>query len=167
LPVATAEYLAGMRRLAAGVTIVTTRHGDALAGLTATAVCSLSAEPPRLLVCINRDADAHELIARSGVFAVNLLTPAHRELADRFGGRADIFGMARFSLGRWERGATGAPLLADAAASFDCRLVETVTANSHSIFIGEVEHIAAREGASALLYHDRGYAGLVGLDLAP
>jgi flavin reductase (DIM6/NTAB) family NADH-FMN oxidoreductase RutF len=153
-----------MRRLATGVTIVTTRHGDVLAGLTATSVCSLTAEPPRLIACINRDADAHALIARSGVFAVNLLTPAHRDLADHFGGRTEAFGPARFELGAWTTGVTGAPLLLDAAASFDCRLVRTVPIGTHAIFIGEIEAVRHREEAEPLLYHDRGYATLLRQD---
>ena len=65
-----------MRRLAAGVTIVTTGLGEQRAGLTATSVSSLTAEPPRLLVCIHRDADTHALILRSRAFAVNVLVPA-------------------------------------------------------------------------------------------
>jgi flavin reductase (DIM6/NTAB) family NADH-FMN oxidoreductase RutF len=165
LPVPTAEYLAGMRRLAAGVTIVTTRAGDVPAGLTATSVCSLTAEPPRLLACINREVDAHELIARSGVFAVNLLTPAHRELADLFGGRGETAGPDRFALGRWTTGRTGAPLLADAAATFECRLVEAIDAGTHSIFIGEVEAVTLPgDDAPPLAYHHRGYATLLPLE---
>jgi flavin reductase (DIM6/NTAB) family NADH-FMN oxidoreductase RutF len=107
-----------MRRLAGGVTIVTTRLGEVRAGLTAAAVCSLTAEPPRLLACVHREADAHDLILESRVFAVNVLAPVHRELADHFGGRDDSHGPARFALGRWRSGAGGVPILADAAASF-------------------------------------------------
>ncbi|MEK0085655.1 flavin reductase family protein [Benzoatithermus flavus] len=160
MPVSTAEYLAGMRRLAAGVTIVTTRHQGVPAGLTATSVCSLTAEPPRLVACINRDTDTHALIRASGIFAVNLLTQAHRDLADHFGGRTDAFGPARFALAAWTTAVTGAPLLLDAAASFDCRLVQAISAGTHSIFIGEVEAVLARDEAEELVYHDRGYAAL-------
>lgn len=160
MPVPSAEYLAGMRRLAAGVTIVTTRHQDTLAGLTATSVCSLTAEPPRLLVCINRDADAHALIEASGIFAVSLLTRAHQELADRFGGRTGMFGPARFAHGDWATAVTGAPLLVGAAASFDCRLAQIVPVGTHSIFIGEVEAVQVREDGEELVYIDRGYAAL-------
>jgi flavin reductase (DIM6/NTAB) family NADH-FMN oxidoreductase RutF len=151
-----------MRRLAGGVTIVTTRLGDVRAGLTATSVCSLTAEPPRLLACVHREADAHGLILESRVFAVNVLAPAHQELADHFGGRDDSHGPARFTLGRWRSGATGAPVLADAAASFECRLVEAVAAGTHTIFVGEVEAAVSRDGAEALVYHDRAYHRLTG-----
>ncbi len=162
MPVAIEEYLAGMRRSAAGVTIVTTRLGGRPAGLTATSVCSLTAEPPRLLACVQRDADAHAGIARSGFFAVNLLGQRHLALAERFGGREEVFGAERFAAGRWLSGATGAPLLADALASFDCRLVEAVAAGTHGIFIGEVESVRlAPDGVEdVLLYHDRRFGRL-------
>jgi flavin reductase (DIM6/NTAB) family NADH-FMN oxidoreductase RutF len=152
-----------MRRLAGGVAIVTTRLGEVRAGLTATSVCSLTAEPPRLLVCVHREADAHDLIHGSRVFAVNVLGPAHRELADRFGGREDSHGPSRFALGCWRSGAGGVPILADAAASFQCHLVEAVAAGTHTIFIGEVEAVVGQDGADGLVYHDRAYRRLAGL----
>jgi flavin reductase (DIM6/NTAB) family NADH-FMN oxidoreductase RutF len=157
LPVPTADYIAGMRRLAAGVTIVTARLGEIRAGLTATSVCSLTAEPPRLLACVHREADAHGLILASGLFAVNLLRPEHQALSDHFGGRDDSHGPARFTAGAWAEGVMGLPVLPDAAAVFECRLVEAVPASTHSILIGEVVAAQRDEAAEALVYHDRAY----------
>jgi flavin reductase (DIM6/NTAB) family NADH-FMN oxidoreductase RutF len=162
LPVPTADYIAGMRRLAAGVTIVTARLGEVRAGLTATSVCSLTAEPPRLLACVHRDADAHGLILASRLFAVNLLTPDHQALSDHFGGRDDCHGPDRFTVGAWEVGSTGLPVLTDAAACFECRLVEAVEASTHSILIGEVVALRHSERAGALAYLDRAYHRLPG-----
>jgi flavin reductase (DIM6/NTAB) family NADH-FMN oxidoreductase RutF len=162
LPVSSADFIAGMRRHAAGVTIVTTRLGGIRAGLTATSVCSITAEPPRLLVCVQRDADAHDIVLRSRLFAVNVLTPAQRAIADRFGGLDESRGPSRFALGDWMPGITGAPLLAGAAASFECALVETVAASTHSVFIGQVEAARFDEHAPALAYHDRTYHALGG-----
>lgn len=156
MPVSTAEFLAGMRRLAAGVTIVTARHGGVPAGMTATAVCSLTAEPPSLLACIQRGTDTHDAIAGSGGFAVNLLTTRHRRLSDLFGGREGSFGPARFARGRWADGSTGAPLLRDAAAVFECRLRESLAASTHTVFIGEVVAVTLGEG-EPLVYRDRAY----------
>ena len=164
MPVPTADYTAGMRRLAAGVTIVTSRQGELRAGLTATSVCSLTAEPPRLLACIHRDADAHGLIVLSRRFAVNVLTPEQLGLSEHFGGRDDSHGPARFAVGPWQVGRTGMPVLADAAAVFECRVVEVATASTHTIFIGEVEAAAYRENAPALVYHDCEYHRLHRLD---
>jgi flavin reductase (DIM6/NTAB) family NADH-FMN oxidoreductase RutF len=160
LPVPTADYIAGMRRLAGGVTIVSTRLGEVRAGLTATSVCSLTAQPPQLLVCVHREADAHGLILESRQFAVNLLRPEHRALSDHFGGRDESHGPDRFALGAWAAGVTGVPILADAAAVLECRLVEAVPASTHSILIGEVEAVRDDPGAAALVYHDRAYHGL-------
>ena len=157
MPVATADFLAGMRRLAAGVAIVTTRHGDLRAGLTATSVCSLTAEPPRLIACVHHRADAHDLILAAGAFAVNLLRPEHGRLADHFGGRDGSRGPARFGLGGWTVGATGMPILGDAAAILECRLVEAIPAGTHSILIGEVEIVRDDKRAGALVHHDRSY----------
>lgn len=162
MPVPTAAYLAGMRRLAAGVSIVTAELAGMRAGLTVTSACSLTAEPPRLLVCINRTAEAHDVIAGAGHFALNVLSAAQRDLADLFGGREDIFGDARFAQGRWLRGRTGAPILAGAAARFECRLVESLPVGGHSIFVGEVEAMPPlAEAAEPLVYHDRDYRRLV------
>lgn len=165
MPVPTADFIAGMRRLAGGVTIVTARLGDVRAGLTATSVCSLTAEPPRLLACVHRDADAHDLIIASGYFALNVLTRSQQGLADHFGGRDTSHGPSRFSEGRWVTGTTGLPVLVDAAATFECRLTETLAASTHTIFIGEVEALQTVEGASGLVYHDRTYHRLDGLNI--
>lgn len=156
------HFIAGMRRLAAGVTIVTSGLGDLRAGLTATSVCSLTVEPPRLLVCINRDADAHALILRSRAFAINVLVPSQRELAVQFGRRDAGLLADKFSLGEWVRGSTGAPVLSGAAASFECGLVEALEASTHSIFIGDVKAAHFDQQAEALVYHDRAYHGLPG-----
>lgn len=165
MPVPTADFLAGMRRLAAGVSIVTTAAGEVRAGLTATAVCSLTAEPPRLIACVQRNAEAHDLILRRRGFAVNLLTVTHQALSDRFGGRTEAFGSERFALGAWTTGRTGLPILADAAASFECRLVEAVAAGTHSIFIGEVEVVAFGSEAPRLIYEAHAYGRMIPLEV--
>lgn len=165
MPVPTTDFIAGMRRLAGGVTIVTARLGDVRAGLTATSVCSLTAEPPRLLACVHRDADAHGLIIASGHFGLNVLTSLQQGLADHFGGRDSSHGPSRFGEGKWIAGRTGVPLLVDAAATFECRLCETLAASTHTIFIGEVEALRTVEGASGLVYHDRTYHRLNGCNI--
>ena len=154
------QFIAGMRQLAAGVSLITTSDGARRRGLTATAVCSVSAEPPHLLVCVNRHADAYQLLLSTGVFAVNLLSIAQRGLADRFAGRDGTSGDARFEVGHWASLATGAPILGDSLASFDCRIVHHVEAGTHGILIGVVEAVSLGGGATPMLYHDGDY-GLV------
>jgi flavin reductase (DIM6/NTAB) family NADH-FMN oxidoreductase RutF len=160
MPADRSAFIHGMRQLAAGVTLVTTRSGKRRAGLTATAVCSVSADPPLLLICVNRQADAHDLIAASGVFAVNVLSAAQRALADRFSGAHGLFGAERFEAGTWVELATGAPVLGECLASFDCVLQGSVPAATHSVFLGGVEAVAVRAGLQPLIYAEGDY-GLV------
>jgi len=147
-----------MRRLAAGVTIVTTKHGEVRGGLTATAVCSLSIDPPQLLVCVNRSAAAHELIAEGENLCINLLAHKHQELAGRFAGQAGVVGADRFLAGRWVTLKTGAPVLEDALASFDCIVTEKVVSSTHTIFIGRVVDVCSRTNGKPLLYAQGAYA---------
>jgi flavin reductase (DIM6/NTAB) family NADH-FMN oxidoreductase RutF len=152
------SFKQAMRRLAAGVTIVTTKHAHVRGGLTATAVCSLSIEPPQLLVCVNRSAAAHELIAEGENLCVNLLAHRHQTLAARFAGQTGILGSDRFRAGRWTTLKTGAPVLEDALASFDCIVTEKVAAASHTIFIGRVVDVHLRTNGKPLLYAQGAFA---------
>lgn len=150
-----------MRRLAAGVTIITTCHNGERGGLTATAVCSLSADPPQLLVCVNRSAHAHDVIRRGANLCVNLLARRHKALAGRFAGQMKgVMGEERFRAGRWTTLKTGAPVLDDALASFDCVIRETVESSTHTIFIGQVVDVRLRAEGHPLLYAGGAYAGL-------
>jgi flavin reductase len=150
-------FKSGMRRLAAGVSIITTTGRDGPRGLTATAVCSVSVEPPTLLCCVNRGSSAHDTIRAAGILAINFLAEPDQGLATRFSGAETR--ESRFALGRWSTLATGSPILETALASFDCRVVSTIDGASHSIFFAEV--IAARNGEAAapLLYFDGNYGG--------
>ena len=145
----------GMRHLAASVTLITTRHQELRGGLTATAVCSVSAEPPQILVCVNKTASAHDPIGEAGLFCVNILAPDHRKLAERFAGMDGIEGDERFcDMGDWFTLSTGAPVLKGCPVSFDCKLVTKVAAGTHTIYIGEIVDVALHETALPLLYAD-------------
>jgi flavin reductase (DIM6/NTAB) family NADH-FMN oxidoreductase RutF len=145
-----------MRRMAGGVTLITTLWNGERGGLTATAVCSVSAEPPQLLACVNKTASAHDLIVQSGIFCVNLLATQHIKLAGRFSGQDSIDGDARFNDGVWRQMTTGAPVLPDALASFDCRAVRHIEASSHTIFIGAIVDVAV-SGGQPLIHADGGF----------
>jgi flavin reductase (DIM6/NTAB) family NADH-FMN oxidoreductase RutF len=146
-------FKTGMRHLAASVCLITTRHGAERGGLTATAVCSVSADPPQLLVCVNREASAHPLIVASRIFAVNVLAPCHRQIAERFAGMDGVEGDARFvDLGDWRSMATGAPVLAGCPVTFDCRVVNTTVAGTHTIVIGEIVDVSLDSANMPLLY---------------
>lgn len=159
-------FTRGMRQLAAGVTLITTTDGARRAGLTATSVCSLSAEPPQLVVCVNRAVDAHDPIERNGIFAVNLLASDQRRLAEAFSGAAGVFGERRFDRACWSTLVTGAPVLTSCLASFDCRLAKAVPASTHTIFIGLVEAVVIEAKREPLVYVEGDY-GLIASFLAP
>lgn len=147
-----ADFKSAMRRLAAGVTIVATDGRGRPNGLTATAVCSLSAEPPQLLVCINRNSAPNAAIARAGRFSVNVLATRHKALALRFAGATGVQGAERFERGEWTVARTGAPVLADAIAFFDCTLVDAIESGTHTVFIGRVRAARAHRNGAPLLY---------------
>ncbi len=150
-----AAFKKGMRHLAASVTLITTRHGDLRGGLTATAVCSVSAEPPQILVCVNKTASAHDHIGESGFFCINILSPLHRKIAERFAGMDGVEGDDRFcDMGDWSTLTTGAPVLKGCPVSFDCRLVTRLSAGTHTIYIGEIVDLTLDSEATPLLYAD-------------
>jgi len=159
-----AAFRSGMRRLAGAVCILTLRKGELRAGLTATAVVSVSAEPPRLLVCINRNVFAHRLLEVGAALCVNVLHENNLPAAQSFAGMlAGVDGEQRFAHGAWrDTEDDGAPLLEDALGAFQCRVVELIDAASHSMVLCEVRqvHLPAHAEAAPLLYFDGRFGGL-------
>jgi len=155
-------FIAGMGLVASSVTIVATAWNDERRGLTATAMCSLSIDPPLLLVCINRQVAAHDMINASGAFSVNVLSDRQRDVAARFSGEEGIRGADRFSGGQWGRMHTGAPVLADAMVSFDCALYQAHEVATHTIFIGRVVGVCIGQHQTPLLHARKEYHGLPG-----
>lgn len=152
-------FRAGMRRLTAGVCLITTASTEGrLSGLTATAVCSVAADPPTLLICVNRKSSSHVAIEQAGKFAVNALALEDRALADRFA--SPIPAEEKFDAGLWTTLATGAPVLESALVAFDCHVSQAVSVGTHAIFFGEIEQIRVRDASSKpLLYAHGGYGG--------
>ena len=154
------DFRAAMRRLAAGVCLITTRAADGSPhGMAASSVVSVTAEPPVLLVCVNRRASLHAQIGASGHFCVNILGESHASLSRRFSRPEER--PLRFADPVWTTLATGAPALTDALAALDCRLAERVETATHSIFLGEV--VALRLGAQPALplaWFDGGFRSL-------
>ncbi|MBV8806663.1 MAG: flavin reductase family protein, partial [Sinobacteraceae bacterium] len=153
---------AGMRRLAAAVCLITsTTSAGEKVGLTATAVCSVSAEPPTLLCCINRGSLSHAAIRAAGIFAINVLALEDRGLADRFSS-PHLDWEARFQAGIWLRLNTGAPILESALAAFDCRITQAVDVGTHGILFGEIQAMRVRQTtAKSLLYAHGSYGGFM------
>lgn len=146
-------FRSAMRHVAATVYAVTTGHGGGRYGILATAVSSLSFEPPSLLVCVNRSASLHGPLATAETFCVNVLGLGNRDVAERFmSGRGDD----RFAEGAWEE-SHGVPVLSSAQSSLICRRVHCHEFGTHSIFIGELIAAKHREDAAPLTYYDRQY----------
>jgi len=153
MTVTSQDFAAGMRRLAASVTVITTIDNGVRHGLTASAVTSLSASPPSLLACINQAAGANPYVKRSGIFCVNILAKSQVEISNIFS--SDGVG-DRFAYGEWETAPSGAPRLVGAAASFDCRVMDALPGFSHNVFIGLITDIKT-SNAAPLLYADGEY----------
>lgn len=158
------DFRSAMRHLAGHVCLITTTDPDGSRnGLTATAVCSVSAEPPTLLCSVFTGTACNQSIQQSESFAVNVLALSDKHLADRFAG--PIKGEPRFEMGQWETLKTGAPVLATALAGFDCQLVKTVEMNTHSILFGEIKDVIIASGQhKPLLYAHGNYGRFAGRD---
>jgi flavin reductase (DIM6/NTAB) family NADH-FMN oxidoreductase RutF len=154
-PVAIDQFRQVMRNLAGGVAVVAAGTGNGRRGLTVSAVASVSAEPPCLLVCVNRNAEAHDVILARGSFSVNLLGIEHKELAMRFAGHNGIRGLARFELGSWSEGLLGVPLLNDALGSMECDLLTSPVVGSHRLFVGKIVCVRNRSGEPLVNFQGR------------
>ena len=150
-------FRAAMRQLASGVCLVTHNNDGERAGMTATAVASLSLDPPTLIVCVNRAASTYAGLTLGAAFGVSVLGADHLEFAERFAGRTGEEGADRFREGRWMTAPNGTPLLWDALAAFACEVDDIVERNTHAIVIGRVKHVAAASGGGALVYWRGGY----------
>ena len=152
-------FRAGMARMSGACTIITAGHLGDRAGLTATAVCSVSAEPPRILVCVNHNVWAYQVIVASQRLGVNVLDVQHEVLAKRFAGMVHgVTGSDRFLEGDWADSRNGVPLLRDALVSFEGRVIEETVSGTHSIFLCEVVDVATSDSdASALVYFNRNF----------
>lgn len=150
-----------MRLWASGVSIVTSAHNGAHAGMTVSAFNSLSVEPPLVLVCLQRDTHTAQMIVQSGVFGVSFLGRGHADLSDRFAGRIALpTHEARFEGVETVTAETGVPLLADAIGWVDCKVVSRHDGATHDIVIGQVQAAHALNGADPLLYFNRAYHAL-------
>jgi flavin reductase (DIM6/NTAB) family NADH-FMN oxidoreductase RutF len=148
------DFRKAMRCLAGAVTIVATGSGDERSGLTATAVCSFSLAPPRLLACVNVRGATFRLIATSRCMSVNVLSRNQESLARRFAGMLGNCTDDHFKHAAWRQLVTGAPVLTGTLAAFDCSVDEMFVAQTHAILIGEVKAVLTGHSEPPLLYLD-------------
>jgi len=158
-PASQDAFCQAMRGIADTAHLVTT--SDAAGtwhGMAATAVTSVSMDPPSLLVCINRDATTRSPVEARGAFCVNVLAADHQDHCSRFG--SPDARHTRFDHGDWcER--DGLPYLADAQAAIFCDVAQSIGHGTHIVFIGNVRDIVLpRDTADPLVYLDRGFVSL-------
>lgn len=136
---------------ASGVTVITTRYEEVNYGLTASAVSSLSLDPPMVLVCINKKTGTQTVISKAKVFAVNILREDQQAIARQFATpHPDKFREIPLAFGE-----LGVPLLSNMLATLECRVVGEVTGGTHAVFLAEVQAAHAEEGMPMTYYRGR------------
>ncbi len=144
-----AEFRRVLGRFATGVTVVTTRTSEGRPhGLTANAFMSVSLDPPLVVVAVDKNADSHPHLRQSGIYCVNILREEHKPISDKFASKVpDKFeGVPHLTKH------TGAPVLEDALAWVECRVVQEFNAGDHTLFLGEVVALEQRGGRPLLFY---------------
>src|SRR5215475_4904720 len=150
-----ASFKLAMRRFPAAVSVITAADQTRRHGMTATAVTSLSLDPPSLIVCINRSTLLHDVMTLGRHFCVNVLRKDQAELSAAFSGALPA--EVRFGLGSWLTSPEGVSYLDDAQINVFCRKVAAVPYGTHTIFIGEAEAVRARDPIEPLIYQDATY----------
>ena len=150
-------YRDAMARFGGAVHVVTTDGPAGRRGTTVIAACSVSDRPPTILVCLNRENTSNDLFTANGVFVLNTLHAGQQPIADAFSGLTGLAQEARFGVGEWSPSATGAPVLADAMAAFDCELVDQKDMATHRILFGKVTGIRIGDSLDPLIYFNRAY----------
>lgn len=126
---------------ASGVTVITTAVNGELFGTTASAVSSLSMDPPMMLACLNRSSSTHDRVVEAGVFGINILAEDQGALAFHFGRK----GEDKFATVPHTLSPEGVPLIDGALATIVCQVAETPTGGTHTVFLGLVTHSEAHD----------------------
>jgi flavin reductase (DIM6/NTAB) family NADH-FMN oxidoreductase RutF len=161
--VASDAYRAAMRQLPGGVSIIAAGQGGDRTGMTVNSLASLSLDPPTLIVSVSRQSSIRPLLDRYRAFGASVLRAAQSSVAERFAGYGGVKGNSRFIGEKWIALETGAPLLADALALFDCEIEDIIDRHTHSIVIGEVKAVRFAAQGSALI-HWQGQYSVTGVD---
>ena len=157
-----ARFRSSLRRLASTVALVTAAHDNRRGGLTATAACSLSVDPPLMLVCVNRRSRTHNFMRESDRFCINYLGTQHSELARLFALQVED-SESKFSIGTWGVSPFGNPILLDGLATIECSVHRRIDEGTHSVFIGTVLDATKRSDGDPLVYVQGGFSKLAGI----
>lgn len=154
-----ASFLDGMSRAAASVCVVTTDGPAGRAGVTVSAMTSISADgdAPTMLTCLNASSSCFPILAENGCFCINVLSTGQTEISDIFSSRIPAPGGDKFNAVAHEVLESGAPFLSDALVGFDCRLISSEKLGTHHICIGAVQAVRVAPEGEPLLYGMRRY----------
>ncbi|MEM8702095.1 MAG: flavin reductase [Pseudomonadota bacterium] len=160
LPLDTQSFREAMSRIAAAVHVVTTDGPGGQQGATVSAACSVSDDPPSILICLNRQTRVHSAVLQNRCFCLNTLSDDHEGISDSFAGRDNLEMSERFSRADWTRLATGCPALDSARLSVDCEIYSVSEMGTHSIIVGTVVDLRMTDPGKSLIYVRRGYKSL-------
>lgn len=150
MPVTPDEFRAALSRFPSGITVVTSRSAaGSFHGITVSAFCSVSLDPPLVLVCIEKTTGSHDAIHELGSFVVNILGAGQDPLSERFA----LTAIDKFEDVALRIGLDGLPVLDDALVSLECRLRNAFDGGDHTIFVGEVEVVSIRDGDPLVYFH--------------
>ena len=154
-----AKFLGGMSHAACTVNIITTDGAAGRAGVTVSAMSSVSADTPKptLLVCVHHLSPAAPRIIENGCFVVNVLRDDQAYISDTFAGRFKDVIEDKFDCTDWVAMPSGAPRIVDPLVGFDCKVVSSEKVGTHYVFFGEVQDIFVASGGSPLVYANRAY----------
>lgn len=151
-----ATYREAMSGLGMAVNIVTSKGKAGLAGCTVSAVCSVTDEPPTLLVCINRASKNNAMIRENGNLCVNVLAADQSHIARQFASRGASM-ESRFAAAAWECLETGAPALVGSIAAFDCDVMAMNEVGTHTVFYCQIRAVRSSNGREGLIYFGRDF----------
>ena len=152
------EFRSALSKLTTAVSVIATDGPAGSAGLTCSAVCAVSDEPPLLLVCVHSKSAANRAIKANGILCVNCLQASQKDLSQVFAGVGNVPMQERFAISQWGALVTGAPYCREALVALDCKVTEVRDIGTHTIFIGAVVATAEHAESEPLVYQRRAYA---------
>jgi len=149
-----------MRAWTSGVTVVTASHAGEQHGMTVSSFTSIALKPPLIIISLQTDSRTHELVSQAKAFAVTILAEDQQELSERFAGRAPDVEDRLAGIGT-ETLVTGAPFIKGGLAYLDCRVMQSISMGTNTLFLAEVVAARGNGAGQPLVYHDRKYHKLV------
>lgn len=148
-----------MRHWTTGIAILASQYNGLRHGMTVSSFTSVSLDPPKVLVSVQKDTRTYDLIIHSGFFSITILTEDQQEISDRFAGRLSEY-TDRFEGLSIETLQTDSPIIVGGLASFDCKVVKLLEQDTHTLVIGEVLATQESDNGRPLAYYNRSYRRL-------